>query len=61
MTDIITLEDLGQDYITFSIDCGVIDDVTPSMLAGWKGTKVLNTEFVIGEKLKIDPLCNSVT
>jgi hypothetical protein len=54
MTDIITLEDLGQDYITFDIDCGVIDDVTPSMLAGWKGTKVLNTELVIGEKLKID-------
>jgi hypothetical protein len=54
MTDIITLEDLGQDYVTFNIDCGVIDDVTPSLLGGWKGTKVLNTEFVIGEKLKID-------
>lgn len=54
MTDIITLEDLGQDYITFDIDCGVIGAVTPSMLGGWKGTKVLNTEFVIGEKLQID-------
>lgn len=54
MTDIITLEDLGQDYITFNIDCGVIDSVTPSILYGWKGTKVLNTEFVIGGKLKID-------
>jgi hypothetical protein len=54
MTDIITLEDLGQDYITFDIDCGVIAAVTPSMLKGWKGTKVLNTEFVIGGKVKID-------
>ncbi len=34
------LSDGGQNYIEFDIACGFIQQVRPSLLAGWKGTKV---------------------
>ena len=54
MTGTITLSDDGQNYIEFDLVCGVIEAVRPSGLRGWKGTKVLNTEFVVGGLLQFD-------
>lgn len=54
MTGVITLSDGGQNYIEFDIVCGVIQQVKPCLLAGWKGTKLLNTKYIIGGKLRFD-------
>ena len=54
MTGMITLSDGGQNYIEFDVACGVIEAVRPALLAGWKGTKILNAEIAVGKKLKID-------
>lgn len=54
MTGVVTLEDAGQDYVEFEIACDVIEQVRPSMLGGWRGTKILNTEYVLGGLLKFD-------
>lgn len=54
MTGKVTLADEGQNYIEFDIICGVIEDVRPSRLAGWRGTKILNTEYVLGGLLNFD-------
>ena len=54
MTGTITLSDDGQNYIEFDLVCGVIEAVRPSGLAGWKGTKVLNTELAVGGLLQFD-------
>jgi hypothetical protein len=53
MTGTITLSDGGQNYIEFDIVDNVIQEVRPAMLAGWKGTQVLNTAFMIGGRLLI--------
>ena len=55
------LSDGGQNYIEFDIACGFIRAVRPSLLAGWKGTKVFynvgvkceSAEMKAGEKQKI--------
>jgi hypothetical protein len=54
VTGTITLSDGGQDYIEFDIVDNVIVEVRPAKLAGWKGTKLLNTAFFIGGRLIID-------
>ena len=54
MTGTITLSDGGQDYIEFDIACSVIEEVRPARLAGWKGTKILNTAFFVGGRLLVD-------
>ena len=54
MTGTITLVDGGQNYVEFSIACGVIEEVRPARLAGWRGTKILNTKLFPGNALKID-------
>lgn len=54
MTGIITLMDGGQNYIRFVIACDIIESVSPSGLAGWRGTKILNTKYEVGGKLTID-------
>jgi len=54
MTGIITLVDAGQNYIYFNVVCDVIQSVSPSGLAGWKGTKIINKNFEVGNVLKID-------
>lgn len=54
MTGRVILANEGQDYIEFYIACGVIEQVKPSGLAGWKGTKILNTEYVLGGLLQFD-------
>jgi len=54
MTGMITLSDGGQDYIEFDIINNVITEVRPARLAGWAGTKVLNTTFSVGGRLLID-------
>ena len=53
MTGTITLSDGGQNYIEIELACGVIQEVRPAMSAGWKGTKVLNSAFFIGDRLII--------
>ena len=54
MTGTITLADRDQNYIEFDLVCGVIEQVRPSGLSGWKGTRVLNAEFVVGGLLTFD-------
>lgn len=54
MTGTVTLSDKGQDYIEFDIVCGVIQEVRPSRLTGWKGTKILNIEYMLGGLLNFD-------
>jgi len=54
MTGVITLSDGGQNYIEFDIVCGVIVEVRPARLAGWKGTKLLNKAFLVGGRLLVD-------
>jgi len=54
MTGIIIIADQGQDYVEFFIVCDVIRSVKPSTKPTWPGTKILNTKYVIGGKLKID-------
>jgi len=54
MTGTVTLADEGQEYVEFEIVCDVIDVVHPSELHGWKGTKILNKEYVLGGKLLFD-------
>ena len=54
MTGSVTLKNEGQEYVVFDIVCDVIDAVHPSGLAGWKGTKILNTEYVVGGQLLFD-------
>ena len=54
MTGIITLIDAGQNYISFNVVDDVIQSVSPSGLAGWKGTKILNKSPKVGDVLKID-------
>lgn len=54
MTGMITLMDGGQNYIEFDLACGVIEEVRPSGLRGWRGTKILNKELVVGGSLLID-------
>lgn len=53
MKKIITLSDGGQNYIKFWITDNLITKVEPSLLAGWKGTKVLITNLAIGNRLPI--------
>jgi len=54
MTGMVTLSDGGQNYIEFDIVCSVIQAVRPASLAGWKGTKILNTVYRVGGRLLID-------
>jgi len=54
MTGLVTLVDEGQNYIEFDIICDIINAVRPSGLAGWRGTRIINTDFEIGDQLKID-------
>lgn len=54
MTGTVTLANEGQDYIEFVIACDVIEEVRPSGLAGWIGTKILNAEYIIGGLLNFD-------
>ena len=54
MTGTVTLFDGGQNYIEFDIVNNVIQEVRPALLAGWKGTRILNTKFVIGGKINFD-------
>lgn len=54
MTGTITLSDGGQDYIEFDIACSVIEEVRPARLAGWIGTKILNTAFFVGGRLLVE-------
>jgi len=51
MTGTITLSDGGQNYIEFVIACSVIQEVRPAELRGWKGTKLLNKAFLVGDRL----------
>jgi len=53
MTGTITLLDDGQNYIKFDVICGVIEEVHPCRLRGWRGTKLLNSTFLVGGKLSI--------
>lgn len=53
MTGTITLSDGGQNYIEFDVEDNIITEVRPARLAGWKGTKILNTAFTIGGRIKI--------
>jgi len=54
MTGMVTLSDGGQDYIEFDIIDDIIREVRPALLAGWNGTKILNTPLVVGGIIKID-------
>jgi len=54
MTGIITLVDGGQNYIEFDVVDDIIQEVRPALLAGWKGTRVLNIKLFPGRALKID-------
>jgi len=54
MTGLITLVDGGQNYVYFDVVCGVIQSVSPSGLNGWKGTRIINKTFEVGNILKID-------
>ena len=47
------LSDEGQNYIEFDIACGEIQEVRPSLLAGWKGTKV---KYSIGLKYETEKM-----
>jgi hypothetical protein len=53
MTGTIILSDEGQNYIEFDLVCGVIQEVRPARLSGWRGTKVLNKAYIIGGSLII--------
>lgn len=53
MKRLITLSDGGQNYIEFDIADNLIVEVRPSLLAGWKGTKVLITDLSVGDMLPI--------
>jgi hypothetical protein len=53
MTGTITLSDGGQNYIEFDLVCGVIQEVRPARLSGWRGTKALNKAYMIGGRLII--------
>jgi hypothetical protein len=53
MKKIIRLSDGGQNYIKFWINNNLITKVEPSLLAGWKDTKVLKTDLVAGDRLPI--------
>lgn len=54
MSVTVTLSDEGQDYIEFDIVGNVIEEVRPSRLAGWRGTKILNISYNVGGKLTFD-------
>lgn len=54
MTGMITLVDGGQNYVEFDVACGVIEEVRPARLRGWRGTKILNIKLFPGRALKID-------
>lgn len=53
MTGTITLSDSGQNYIEFDLVENIITEVRPARLAGWIGTKVLNTAFFTGGRLLV--------
>lgn len=54
MIGTITLCDDGQNYIEFDIVCSYIKEVRPCKLAGWKGTRILNTKLKVGDLLTFD-------
>lgn len=66
MKILVTLSDGGQNYIEVDMACGLIHEVRPSLLAGWKGTKAKysvgvkaeTTEMEAGESQKITMTTN---
>jgi hypothetical protein len=61
MKILVILSDGGQNYIELDLACGLIHEVRPSLLAGWKGTKAKysvgikseTSEMKAGESQKI--------